>query len=143
MAPSATDSVSQLAVLRVARTVLRAAPSTTADEEVPEWLRNVIATQAYVHERIGAGGNGGVLSTASKILTGCLKSQPYLLGVYLDTLTAEDKSGESLVALSAITAFAVGLPQYEGEIHAGALNVHRSRTLGTPAYPECFEMTSV
>ena len=115
MVGSAGDGDSQLAILRVARVLFEAAPSDAA-EATPEWTRKLIAAQASVHERIGVIGNKSVNARAEKILHACLVSRPHLLGEYLQVLTAEDKSGDSLVALSAVSSFAVSLPSYEGKL---------------------------
>lgn len=117
MAGSAGDGDSQLAVLRVARVLIEAAaPADAAVEGVPEWVRKLIAAQASVHEKMGVIGDEGLISRAERILQACLKSRPYVLDVYLDVLTADDRSSDSLMALSAASSFAVGLPSYEGKL---------------------------
>jgi len=82
---------------------------------VPEWIRKLIAAQASIHEIIGVVGEEGVIARAEKILHACLVSRPHLLDAYLEVLTAEDRSADSLMALSAVASFAVGLPSYEGK----------------------------
>jgi len=111
---SAGDGDSQLAILRVARVLFEAAPSDAA-EAVPEWIRKLIAAQASIHERMGVIGDEGVISRAEKILHACLMSRPPFLNTYLEVLTAEEKSADSLMALSAVASFAVSLPSYEGK----------------------------
>lgn len=117
MVGSAADGNSQLAILRVARVLIEnAAPADTEVGAVPEWVRKLIIAQACVHDRMGGIGDEGLISQAERILQACLKSRPYVLDVYLDVLTAEDRSSESLMALSAASFFAVGLPSYEGKL---------------------------
>lgn len=115
MVTAAADGKAQLAILRTARVLVDAAAPASAEEEVPEWLRTLIAAQARLHERMGASGDARALSRAAGVLEGCLKFRPHLLGVYLDVLAAEDRSCDSLVALSAVTAFALALPSRDGE----------------------------
>lgn len=115
MVTLAADGEAQLAILRVARVLLDAAAPADPCEEVPEWVRKLIATQGCVHEKIGAIDDRRILSTAARILEGGLKCHPHLLELYLDVLTAEERSSDSIVALSAVTTFALSLPQYKGE----------------------------
>lgn len=116
MVGSAGDGDSQLAILRVARVLIEAAAPADAEQGVPEWFRKLIAAQASVHDKMGRVGDQGLISQAEKILQACFKSRPYALDVYLDVLTAEDRSSDSLMALSAASSFAVGLPSYEGKL---------------------------
>lgn len=94
---------------------MEAAAPAGAEEGVPEWVRKLIAAQASVHERVGATGDEGNIAKAEGLLHRCLKMRPGLLDMYLEVLTAEDRSNDSLMALSAITSVAVALPVYEGE----------------------------
>lgn len=114
MVGSAGDGDSQLAILRVARVLFEAAPSDAA-EPVPEWIRKLIAAQASIHERMGVIGDEDGISRAEKILHACLLSRPHALDAYLEVLTAEDRSADSLMALSAVASYAVSLPSYEGK----------------------------
>lgn len=116
MVGSAGDGDSQLAILRVARVLIEAAAPADDEEGVPEWVRKLIAAQASVHEKMGGMGDEDLISRAERILQACLKSRRYLLDVYLDVLTAEERSSESLMALSAACSFAVGLPSYDGKL---------------------------
>lgn len=122
LVPSATDVESQLAILRIARVLLAGAPS-EAEDGVPEWVQRLIVVQASVHERMGVTGNARDLSRAEGILHTCIKARPLLLDTYVEVLTAEDRSSESLLALSAITSFAAGLPGYDGKLFGWAFNV--------------------
>lgn len=115
MVPLAADGKAQLAILRVARVLIETAAPTQAQAEVPEWVRRLICAQALVHERIGASGDARIHSRAARILEGCLRSRPHLIDVYLDVLTADDRSGGNLVALSAVTSFALSRPLHKGE----------------------------
>lgn len=116
MVPFATDGKAQLAILRVTRVLVETAAPTQAQAEVPEWVRRLISFQARVHERIGASGDARFRSRAARSLEGCLRSRPHLLEVYLDVLTADDRSGDCLVALSAVTSFALSRPLHKGEL---------------------------
>lgn len=116
MVGSAGDGDSQLAILRVARVLIEGAAPADAEAGVPEWARKLIAAQASVHEKMGRMGDEGLISRAERILQACLTSRRYLLDVYLDVLTAEDRSSESLMALSAASSFAIGLSSYEGKL---------------------------
>lgn len=111
---SATDRQALFAILRIARLLLEAAEPAAAGEALPDWVRKLIVAQACVCERLGVIGDERLLSRGVRILETVLKSKPHLMEVYLDVLTDEERSGESLVALSAVTAFALALPQYEG-----------------------------
>lgn len=122
MVGSAGDADSQLAILRVVRVLMEAAAPADAQEGVPEWARKLIVAQASVHEKMGGIGDEDLISRAERILKACVKSRPYLLDVYLDVLAAEDRSSESLMALSAASSVAVGLRSYEGELW-GRMNV--------------------
>lgn len=114
---AAADGDSLLVTLRVARVLVEAAAPTDAGEAVPEWVRKLIVAQACAHDRLGAIGDDGVaLSRAARMLHACLKSRPHLLAVYLEVLTAEGRSSDSLLALSAVYSFAVGLPLHEGKL---------------------------
>ncbi|CAM9323776.1 unnamed protein product [Ectocarpus sp. 6 AP-2014] len=130
-APSASDGNSQLAILRVACVLVEAAAPADAGEGVPEWIRKLIAAQASVHERVGAIGDEDNSAKAEGLLHKCLKMRPGLLDVYLEVLTAEDRSSDSLMALSAIASFAVGLPAYEGSIKQRLLAVYIRYALAT------------
>lgn len=116
MVGSAGDGGSQLAILRVARVLIETAAPADAEKGIPEWVRKLIATQASVHDKVGGRGDKGLISSAERVLQACLKARPYLFDVYLDFLTAEDRSSESLMALSAVSLFAVGQPSYEGKL---------------------------
>lgn len=122
MATSAADGEAQLAILRVARALLEVAAPADTETDQPEWIRKLVVAQACIQERIGMVGDGSLLLKASNILQGGLRSHPILLEVYLDTLTAEESSNKSLVALSAVTSFALHLPQYNGECGVQLVN---------------------
>ncbi|CAN0109074.1 unnamed protein product, partial [Scytosiphon promiscuus] len=124
MVPSATDVETQLAILRVARALVEAGVPSRAEDGVPEWVQRLIVVQASVHERIGLGGNRLDLSRAEKILHICLKARPLLLDTYLEVLTTENRSGESLLALSAITSFAARHQGYNDSIKPRLLAVY-------------------
>lgn len=115
MVASAANGKFQLAILGISRVLMKTATPAETEKEVPEWLRKLVMAQASVMERVGAAGDERTLSRATKILEGGLKSHAYLLDVYLDVLTTEENSGNSLVALSAVAAFALALPQYNGK----------------------------
>lgn len=115
MVASANDVESQLAILRVARVLVEAAAPTKAEDGMPEWVHRLIVVQASVHERMGVMSQELDLARAEKILHICLKARPLLLDTYVEVLTAEDRSSESVLALSAITSFAAGLPEYSGK----------------------------
>lgn len=116
MVPSAADGKAQLAILRVARVLVETAAPMQAQADVPEWVRRLISVQALVHEKIGASGDARSQSRAARILEGCLRSRLHLAEVYLDVLTADDRrSDANLVALSAVTSFALSRPLHKGE----------------------------
>lgn len=115
MVPSATDNKAQLVILRTSRVLLEGLTPDDAKGNIPEWVRKVISTQARVLERVGSAGNERLLVTSYRILQGGLRSRPHLLELYVDTLTPQDVSIDSSVALAAITAYAITLPHYESE----------------------------
>ncbi|CAN0466401.1 unnamed protein product, partial [Ectocarpus sp. 12 AP-2014] len=141
-APSASDGNSQLAILRVACVLVEAAAPADAGEGVPEWVRKLIAAQAYVHERVGAIGDEDNSAKAEGLLHRCLKMRPGLLDVYLEELTAEDKSSDSLMVLSAIASFAVDLPAYEGSIKQHLLAVYIRYALATKGGCDKYKLAS-
>ena len=116
MVGSAGDGDSQLAILRVARVLVETAAPANAGDGVPEWVKKLIAAQASVHEKMGAMGDERLTAHAERVLRACFKSRRYFLDVYLDVLTSEDRSSESLMALSAACSFAVGLTSCEGKL---------------------------
>lgn len=114
---SAADAASLLVTLRVARILVEAAAPTDTGEVVPEWVRKLIVAQASAFDRVvGIGDDGGTLARATRMLHACLKSRPHLLAVYLEVLTAEGRSRDSLLALSAVYSFAAGLPLHKGRL---------------------------
>lgn len=110
--------------LRVARILVEAAAPTDAGEIVPEWVRKLILAQASAHDRVGRIEDDGVtLSRATRMLHACLKSRPHLLDLYLEVLTVEGRSSDSLLALSAVYSFAAGLPSHKGKFRRIRMNL--------------------
>lgn len=116
MVTSAADGAGQLAILRVGQVLIKAAVPTDMSDPVPDWVRKVILLQACVLERIGSRYEESLLHKASKIFRGGLRARPQLLATYLNLLAVEERSSDSLVALSAVVGFSRDLPLYDGKI---------------------------
>lgn len=114
MAAATADSTGQLSIVRIAQVLIETAVPTDVSENMPDWIGKLVVVQACVLEKMGSGGKEAALSKAAKIVQGGLRSRARLLGVYLDVLTAEDSSGDSLVALGAVAVYCRALPSYDG-----------------------------
>lgn len=115
MASSAGDSAGQLAILHVGRVLVEAAVPTGEVGNISEWIEKLVVVQACVLETVAARGQESVVLKAVRIVKGGLKSRPQVLPVYLDVLAAENKSGDCLVALSAVAVYSRALPLFDGE----------------------------
>lgn len=114
MGVATADITEQLSIVRIAQVLIEAAVPIDVSEIMPDWIGKLVVVQAGVLEKISFGGKEAALSKAAKIVQGGLKSRSQLLGVYLDVLAAEDRSGDSLVALGAIAVYCRALPSYDG-----------------------------